>query len=373
MSTTEQFTARNEEIPESLAAIRSRVAACSTSNPNPATLLDFGENYVQELEDKAKARFAGASSFLIPLCQQSQITYAATTRSGGSSTIKFEFQPNSDDPEPYERLPDAKRVLITFPLAVSGASKRLVRMYLSTRQESGREPAAFIQLGTTSIWDKSPASAGGSVFYDRHSEFTLTGRARAEVELLALSPSVAPTTVLNLAGLWGGQRVVRKWLPRVAPTKDALAGKVGYIYAYLHPSIYPEGPSLHLIHGLDLARAILAVHADFSKAAGQRWLLTDGRVDDWWDLASAWGAAEEAATRGAAESASASPSGAAESSTQDKAVQDGPASWVRELMRAHSIRVLPRDTTLLGRILDSRDFWWEFGLAPVRARLEGGD
>ncbi|KAF8176157.1 hypothetical protein K438DRAFT_1847059 [Mycena galopus ATCC 62051] len=75
MSTTEQLTARNEEILESLAEIRSRVAACSTSNPNPATLvavskykpasdiqacftagqLDFGENYVQELEDKAKA------------------------------------------------------------------------------------------------------------------------------------------------------------------------------------------------------------------------------------------------------------------------------------------------------------------------------
>ncbi|KAF8176161.1 hypothetical protein K438DRAFT_2022684 [Mycena galopus ATCC 62051] len=295
------------------------------------------------------------SSFLIPLCQQSQITYAATTRSGGSSTIQFEFQPNSDDPEPYERLPDAKTVLITFPLTVSGASERLVRMYLSTRQESGREPAAFIQLGTTSIWDKSPASAGGSVFYDRHSEFTLTGRASAEVELLALSPSVAPTTVLNLAGLWGGQRVVRNWLPRVAPTKDALAGK----------------GSLHLIHGLDLARAILAVHTDFSKAAGQRWLLTDGRVYDWWDLASAWAAAAEASTRGAAASASAL--GAVESSTRDKSVQDGPASWVRELMRAHSIRVLPRDTALLGRILDSRDFWWEFGLAPVRARLEGGD
>ncbi|KAF8143853.1 hypothetical protein K438DRAFT_1875056 [Mycena galopus ATCC 62051] len=75
MSTTKQLTARKEEILESLTEIRSRVAACSTSNPNPATLvavskykpasdipacfaagqLDFGENYVQELEDKAKA------------------------------------------------------------------------------------------------------------------------------------------------------------------------------------------------------------------------------------------------------------------------------------------------------------------------------
>ncbi|KAF8176167.1 hypothetical protein K438DRAFT_1979298 [Mycena galopus ATCC 62051] len=318
--------------------------------------LDFGENYVQELEDKAKA-LPTEIRWDVLLLDPSLPIIPNTIRR--NHPLRRQLH--------HPRLPDAKTVLITFPLTVSGTSERLVRMYLSTRQESGREPAAFIQLGTTSIqlgttsiWDglqKSPASAGGSVFDDRHSEFTLTGRASAEVELLALSPSVAPTTVLNLAGLWGGQRVVRNWLARVAPTKDALAGK----------------GSLHLIHGLDLARAILAVHADFSKAAGQRWLLTDGRVYDWWDLASAWAAAEEAATRGAAASASASAFGAAESSTRDKAVQDGPASWVRELMRAHSIRVLPRDTTLLGRVLDSWDFWWEFGLAPVRARLEGSD
>ncbi|KAJ7844733.1 hypothetical protein B0H14DRAFT_3868234 [Mycena olivaceomarginata] len=74
-----------------------------------------------------------------------------------------------------------------------------------------------------------------SLFYDRPSEFTRTGRANAEVKLLA-PPSVAPTTVLNFVGLWGGpERGPRG--PRVAPTKDA---------------------SLHLIHGLDLSRAIVA-------------------------------------------------------------------------------------------------------------------
>ncbi|KAJ6561764.1 hypothetical protein B0H19DRAFT_1209975 [Mycena capillaripes] len=269
------------------------------------------------------------SSFLIPLCQESQITHAATTRSGADSTIVFEFQPSSDDPAPYRLLPDAKTVLITFPITVSGASERLVRLYTSTRRENSGEPTAFIQLGTTSIWDKAPdkMAANGSTFYDRTSEFTRTGRADAETELLALSPTLARTTVLNLAGLWGGQRVVRNWLARIAPTKDALANRA----------------SLHLIHGLDLARAILAVHASFDKAAGQRWLLTDGRVYDWWDLASAWCAAEP------------------------------PAVWVRELMREQNIRVLPRNTELLGRILDSRDFWDEFGLAPLRARLETGE
>ncbi|KAJ6512630.1 hypothetical protein C8R45DRAFT_856838 [Mycena sanguinolenta] len=269
------------------------------------------------------------STFLIPLCQDSKLSCAATTRSGAGSTIKFEFQPNSDDPEPFRLLPDARTVLVTFPITTPGASERLVTLYISTRHEDTANPPAFIQLGTTSIWDKAPGNApstANSLIYDRHSDFTLTGRASAEVELLALTPSLAPTTVLNLAGLWGGQRVVRNWLSRVAPTKDVLATK----------------GSLHLIHGLDVARAIVAVHSDFSKAAGQRWLLTDQRVYDWWDLASAW-AAEPG---------------------------DGPAVWVRELMREGNVRVLPRNTELLGRILDSRDFWFEFGLAPVRARLE---
>lgn len=33
-----------------------------------------------------------------------------------------------------------------------------------------------------------------------------------------------------------------------------------------------------MIHGLDVARAILAVHSQFSLAAGSRWIVTDGRV-----------------------------------------------------------------------------------------------
>ncbi|KAJ6507689.1 proline synthetase associated protein [Mycena vitilis] len=72
-STNEQLAARSAEILESLAEIRSRVASASSSTPatlvavskyKPASdiqacfsdgQLDFGENYVQELEDKAKA------------------------------------------------------------------------------------------------------------------------------------------------------------------------------------------------------------------------------------------------------------------------------------------------------------------------------
>jgi hypothetical protein len=110
--------------------------------------------------------------------------------------------------------------------------------------------------------------------------------------------------------------------------------------------------SLHMIHGLDLARAILAVHAQFDKAAGQRWILTDGRVYDWWDLASAWGSGGE----------------------QSRGSADGPhgpqSAWVQQFMQEQGLRALPRNVELLGRALDSREFWTTFELSPAMARLE---
>jgi hypothetical protein len=73
------------------------------------------------------------------------------------------------------------------------------------------------------------------VFYDRKSPFIVTNRSSEEVELLALSSSFAPTTVLNLAGLWGNQRLPRNWLARVAPTKEALKIKVSMNLAFTFP------------------------------------------------------------------------------------------------------------------------------------------
>jgi hypothetical protein len=37
------------------------------------------------------------------------------------------------------------------------------------------------------------------------------------------------TSVLNLAGLWGGKRIPRNWVDRVAPNKGALAAKVRHL------------------------------------------------------------------------------------------------------------------------------------------------
>jgi len=99
------------------------------------------------------------STFLIPLCTERSITYAATTRSGRNSTIMFNFDPDSNDIEPYQVLPDALTVLITFPIEKAGASARLVRLYQSSGSNQERSHATrFIQLGTTGIWDVSTLS-----------------------------------------------------------------------------------------------------------------------------------------------------------------------------------------------------------------------
>ncbi|KAL4245291.1 hypothetical protein ABKN59_009814 [Abortiporus biennis] len=276
------------------------------------------------------------STFLIPLCHKRQISFAATSRPGSHKpdTIPFEFDPHSDDITPFEILPDAKTVLITFPIKVKGASERLVRLYQKTRQDvlvnvdGGTVNPAFIQLGSTGIWDGGPTiQEKRGVWIDRHSVFDISNdRAAAEEELLKLAPST-PTTVLNLCGLWGGMRSIKNIVPRVATSKELLRNK----------------GSIHMIHGEDVSRAILAVHEQFNKANGERWILTDGRVYDWWDIAAAWGG-----------------------NAEDHSPQ---AKWVRELMIESDVRALPRSVEVLGKGLDGRDFWVTFGLDPVQARL----
>jgi hypothetical protein len=44
--------------------------------------------------------------------------------------------------------------------------------------------------------------------------------------------------------------------------------------------------------------------------------------------------------------------------------------WVRELMEETGVGALPRNVELLGRAMDSREFWRTFGLSPVKARLD---
>ncbi|KZS92775.1 hypothetical protein SISNIDRAFT_412105 [Sistotremastrum niveocremeum HHB9708] len=264
------------------------------------------------------------STFLIPLLEERSLTYGATTRSGRDNTIPFAFDQDSEDSAVYSALPGAKTIVITFPINDKGGSERLTRLYRETHPNSN---PFWVQLGSTGIWDKREYT-----WKDRHSPHqTSNRRAIAEDELLSLSPTVK-ATILNLCGLWGGSRSMRNYVGKVAPTKEALK----------------EKGSLHLIHGYDVSRAILAVHEQQDKAAGNRWLLTDGRIYDWWDLASAWGDGGLA--------------------SQDP-VPSGPhPGWVRELMDEDGIKALPRSPEILGRALDSREFWSTFGLSPAKAR-----
>jgi len=199
------------------------------------------------------------STFLIPLLQKEKITYAATTTTGRDGTYKFKFEhddadttgePSEDEDglQQYAALPPAKTVLITFPITSKEGTRHLYNFYSKTHSAQ-KESFQWIQLGSTGIW----SIENQDLWVTRHSPYDKgNARAGAEDELLALGGCV-----LNLAGLWGGERVVKHWVDRVAGSKEMLRGK----------------GSLHMIHGLDVARAILAVHRNFKQyAAGERFV-----------------------------------------------------------------------------------------------------
>lgn len=292
------------------------------------------------------------STFLIPHLQSHNIPFAATTTSGhpvaDHPTIPFKFDPSAPAEETHSAiaaLPRARYILITFPLTGTGPSKLLVETYTATHRSAAAsspnpdsEPR-FIQLGSSGIWQQQqqPSTESSSPLQSRsedpwltrHSPYaTSNPRAVAEDELLALSGCV-----LNLSGLWGGARQPRNWVGRVAATKEAVRGK----------------KSLHLIHGEDIARAIAAIVQSgdevwAAKGRGQRWMVTDGFVYDWWALLAGW--ADE---------------GEGKVSEQ--------AGWVGELMREEGVRALPRAMEVLGRCYDTREFWEAWGLVPLKGRM----
>ncbi|GAA5865172.1 hypothetical protein JCM3774_002160 [Rhodotorula dairenensis] len=324
------------------------------------------------------------STFLVPHLESHHpdISYATTTRDGRDGSIKWAFDPDRPaGPDQFAALPRAKTVLVVFPIRGTGGSERLVQGY----EEAVGARARWIQLGSTGIFDGGPTLAALHVqaasdpekatvpsglstpprleWTTRHSPYDKNNaRAIAEDELLSQHQE---TVVLNLSGLWGGSRDPINWLARVAPTEAALEQK----------------GSLHLIHGLDVARAVVAVHLagtlptslpstpvsigqeedenrrEKARPTGQRWILTDMHILDWWDLASAHPDAP-------------SPSSASASSDSEKSPDR--AQWVRNLMRKHDVRALPRSAAELGRAIDAREFWDAFGIAPVKARWEKG-
>jgi hypothetical protein len=269
------------------------------------------------------------SEFLIPLLEKKKVPFVATTTDGRNGTIPFKYDPASGDESQFKRLPAAVTVVIVFPLKGSGQSSHLTKLYQLAHQ--GSKPQ-FIQLGATSIWKE----AG---WQDENSPYdTTNARAIAEDELM----EVANGAVLDLAGLYGGARQPRNWVDRVVKSKAELKAK----------------GALHLIHGDDVARAIIALHHKFTP--GKRWLLCDLHTYDWWDLVQDWAVKvlrEAEADERRVEDVQI---------TKQKQLQ----TWVGELMEEEGVRALPRDTPLLGRVLDGRAFWKQMGIWPSQGRVE---
>ncbi|CCG81252.1 Predicted protein [Taphrina deformans PYCC 5710] len=171
----------------------------------------------------------------------------------------------------------------------------------------------------------------------RHSRYDKeSGRARAEDALKA-----AGGVVLNLSGLWGGTRQPRHFTKALFPSKQDVAAK----------------RSLHMVHGRDVARAILAVVSDWPGPS--RWMLTDGFVYDWWSLLAGWGT----------ESSSDKDDKDDKDDDSEGDVKGEAVKWVWECMNEQGVRALPRSMESLGRCYDSREFWETFKLTPVRARI----
>ncbi|KAK0610031.1 hypothetical protein B0T17DRAFT_501012 [Bombardia bombarda] len=296
------------------------------------------------------------------------LSFAATTTDGrpvaNHPTIRFKFDPASPSfQSSVAALPRARHVLITFPLVGAGPSRTLVETYTATHltsaasasasaSSSAPSPFRFIQLGSTGIWQKPDDSASGvgatssaNPWMTRHSSYTTADkRAVAEDELLALGGCV-----LELSGLWGGARDPRHWVDRVATSKEAVRGK----------------KSLHMIHGVDVARAIVAVvRVDDEKwdrvGRGQRWMLTDGFVYDWWALFAGWA---ELKSVGEGEGEGEEDGGSVDAKPTRQ------AQWVYELMVEEGVRALPRSMEQLARCYDAREFWATFGLAPLKGRI----
>jgi len=283
------------------------------------------------------------STFLIPLLKQRNYSFAATTTDGrkvaDSDTIKWRFEPPSDDDKSkgensgnhnsIASLPLARHVLITFPLTSAAQTDFLVQSYLDGHSNKhGAQDTRFIQLGSSGIWQIPQQT----IWVSRRSPYnTSNARAIAEDALLKRGGCV-----LNLAGLWGGERDPRSWVGRVAKTKEEVKGK----------------KSLHLVHGADVARGIVGVMRDWKTAGGQRWMVTDGIVYDWWELMVGWAA-----------------EGQKEAGDGVEDMPSDQARWVFELMNEEKVWALPRSMDHLGRCYFGREFWDSFKMAPLKARV----
>ncbi|KAF2122970.1 hypothetical protein BDV96DRAFT_12838 [Lophiotrema nucula] len=263
------------------------------------------------------------STFLIPQLDKEDISHAETTTTGRDGTIPFKFDPDSGDVEPYKTLPSASTVLVVFPLLGHGQSKTIQQLY---RHAHGQDNH-WIQLGQTGIFNVDKGWNNDDANYD-----TSDSRAVAEDELRELHGEV-----LCLSGLYGGERKPKNWVPRIAKNKEDVRKR----------------SCVHFVHGEDVARAIIAAHK--KPTPGKRWIVSDMRVYDWYDLILSFSTLTEEEEEVLSD----------EAKTQKLQF----ARWVGELMVEEGVRALPRSAESFERRLDSRGFWKEHDVWPAHPRL----
>ncbi|KAI7851589.1 hypothetical protein BDC45DRAFT_445264 [Circinella umbellata] len=255
--------------------------------------------------------------FLVELLSQLHIGYAATTRHQTSGTIQWELPQDNNKCTQVDvsNLPRAQTVLITFPVLSQVCMTALINSYES--KYGGK--TQWVLLSSTRPFSGNPSDRHGPI----DSSKDTSGRMNGEYVILKRGG-----TVLHLSGLWGAQRQPRNWVPRFA-TEQAIRGKL-------------LARQLHLIHGKDVARAILSIHQQFDKAIGERWIATDGGCSDWIQLFLAWGSEEQIKT------------------ARDLVNND---SVCRQTLGDGSLEDIVARGGVMSR-LDSRDFWNTFQLHP---------
>lgn len=292
------------------------------------------------------------SAWLLPQLFSEDIAFAYTNRSGikpdwlaipGSKPIKWVCPSSGDSRIHWRRsfkdFPIARLVVVILPLADEVVARELVASYSAHVNEKGASTAdrpKWCILGSTGAYGKGQ-------FNENPTPSVLSSRSTAESVLLTTYPT--DITVLSLAGLYGGDtRHPLNWLAKVASDEAKLAAKT----------------SLHLVHGKDVAEAVLGVwgkvgRPDWGRTDtsfwGKRWIVTDGCTYDWWKLA-----------------IELPPAGTEE--------QTKYAEWVRILQKAHKVSSLPRSFAetnggaqsyqYLDRTLSSKSFWDAVGRSPTK-------
>ncbi|RAL65540.1 hypothetical protein DID88_001105 [Monilinia fructigena] len=173
------------------------------------------------------------STFLIPLSSTEGNKIRLYDHYGSRWNLQFRFDSEGGDEnrKQIHGLPTAKSVLVTFPLKGKGQSRLLVEQYSDTH--------SIDSLGDSGIYIILPIYSTRKYRNIQHSR-----------------PKHMGGCVLNLSGLWGGERNPKHWIERVAGTKEMLSGK----------------QSLHMVHGLDVSRGVVGVIGNWEKAKGQRFV-----------------------------------------------------------------------------------------------------